>query len=67
MEKLLTPEEAAELLGLTTSSLKSLRFTGKGPEYLKLTAKAVRYTNAGLEAWVEAKVRQGTSDLAEVQ
>jgi hypothetical protein len=59
---LLTPAEAGEQLGLTAASLAQLRYTGGGPCFIKLTAKAVRYRQSDLDSWIVAKVRTSTRD-----
>lgn len=40
---LLTPAEAGAQVGLSAGALAQLRYTGGGPRFIKLTAKAVRY------------------------
>ena len=57
---LLTPDEAGAQLGLSTGALAQLRYTGGGPCFIKLTAKAVRYRQCDLDAWVAAKARTST-------
>ena len=59
---LLTPAEAGEQLGLTPAALAQLRYTGSGPRFIKLTAKAVRYRQSDLDSWVAAKARTSTRD-----
>jgi hypothetical protein len=56
MEKLLSPEEVADLLGLTLSKLSQDRFLGRGIPYIKL-GKAVRYRPSDVESYVEASAR----------
>ena len=45
--------EAAQYLQLATSSLKYWRVKGKGPKYIRLESRSVRYRRADLDAWVE--------------
>jgi hypothetical protein len=59
---LLTPAEAGEQLGLTPAALAQLRYTGSGPCFIKLTAKAVRYRQSDLDSWIAAKARTSTRD-----
>ena len=59
---LLTPEEAGLQLGLTPGALAQLRYTGGGPCFIKLTAKAVRYRQCDLDEWIAAKARTSTRD-----
>ncbi len=57
---LLTPSQAGALLGMTPGALAQLRYTGQGPAFVKLTAKAIRYRQGDLDAWVEANLRTST-------
>ena len=62
--QLLTPAQAGAQLGLTTGALAQLRYLGTGPRFIKLTAKAVRYHQSDLDAWVARKSRTCTRDYA---
>lgn len=55
--------EAALRLGLSPTTLRRWRWAGTGPSYIKLGG-AVRYDVAEIERFIEAGVRQSTSDLA---
>lgn len=52
MERLLTPAEAAEVLGVTEAALAQWRFRRVGPTYMKLNERTVRYSHGQLEEWV---------------
>lgn len=58
---LVKPQEAAELLHLSTSTLAKLRLTGRGPSYRK-HGRSVLYDYRELEAWSNNRVRFSTSD-----
>ena len=60
--EVLTTEEAAMLLGLSTSTLNKWRVYGKGPKFLKL-GRAVRYRKHDLNAFLVARTRQSTKAL----
>ena len=49
----LTPAQAAEYLGVKTSTLRQWRYTGTGPSYSKISARLVRYPQYALEKWLE--------------
>ena len=51
---------ASSYTSLAIPTLRSFRQKGKGPEYRKLGGKAVRYSLAGLRAWVDAQPRGGS-------
>lgn len=66
MEEYLTPEQACALVpGMTKSGLGQLRFTGKGPKFLKPTPKKVVYRKSDVLAWLEASERTSTADVSE--
>jgi predicted DNA-binding transcriptional regulator AlpA len=61
MEKLLTPQEVADHFGMSTAQLAQLRYTGRGPVYLSLSPRKIRYTEAAVEEWLEAQKRTSTA------
>lgn len=64
-ERLLLPEEVAEILQLAPESLGRWRRTGEGPAYVKFgrgRTAPIRYRLADLLEFVERSVRRSTSD-----
>jgi hypothetical protein len=61
--RLLPPETAAEILGVTKPTLARWRCNGVGPVFVKLGAK-VGYQEADLAAWVASNRRQTTARAA---
>jgi hypothetical protein len=59
---LLTEAEAARLLGFTPRFLQQRRYTGNGPKFVRVSARAIRYRLADLEAWAAERLRTSTSD-----
>lgn len=55
-----SPEEAAERLGLKPSTLANLRWSGRGPRYCKCGGR-VRYRLVDLAEWLDAQARSSTS------
>jgi predicted DNA-binding transcriptional regulator AlpA len=51
-ETLLTPKEAAGFLGLPESTLAQWRSQRRGPPYIKLELRLVRYRSSDLEAYI---------------
>jgi hypothetical protein len=51
---LMTTEEAARWLRSAPRTLERWRHSGKGPKYIRLTPRCVRYRLADLEAWATA-------------
>jgi predicted DNA-binding transcriptional regulator AlpA len=56
-----TPE-AAHYLGISESTLNKTRLTGDGPPFVKVMPRAVAYRKPDLDAWLEARLCQSTSD-----
>ena len=63
MLRLLTQSDAAKLLRLSERTLERLRVTGGGPKFVK-AGRAVRYRECDLEAWIDARVVNSTSEEA---
>lgn len=59
-EPLATGKEVAAYLGVTESNLGQLRYVGRGPKFIKLTGRAVRYAWADVFEWVEQQKRDRT-------
>jgi excisionase family DNA binding protein len=47
----LTERDLAALLGVGVSTVQQWRYAGRGPRYVKLGARLVRYHRADVEAW----------------
>ena len=60
---LLTEAEAARLIGFTQRFLQQRRYTGGGPRYIRVSARAIRYRPEDLEAWAAERIRSSTSDV----
>lgn len=59
---LLTPDQAADRLNIPERTLKNWRVQGKGPAFVRYTARCVRYSSEALDAWVQSRIREHTSD-----
>jgi predicted DNA-binding transcriptional regulator AlpA len=60
---LVSPERAAQFLGISRSYLAQMRVRGDGPRFTKL-GRAVRYRLDSLRAWAEAREVTSTSQAA---
>jgi predicted DNA-binding transcriptional regulator AlpA len=49
---LLTPRDAAEILGVPESTLAQWRSQRRGPPYVKLESRLVRYRRSDLEVYI---------------
>jgi predicted DNA-binding transcriptional regulator AlpA len=67
MERLLSESEAAQMTGFKPRTLQLWRMQGTGPDYIKISARAVRYQLSDLAAWVEKHRQTSTSDTAVVE
>jgi predicted DNA-binding transcriptional regulator AlpA len=52
-DPLLRTEEAAEQLGVDPETLVQWRYLGKGPDYIKVGRKYVRYRQSAIDAWID--------------
>lgn len=56
--KLLTSAKVAEMLGVSEWCLRNWRYLGtKGPKFIKLGERFVRYRQSDVEEWVESHTR----------
>jgi len=61
-ELLLTPKEAAEFLGIPLGTLAQWRSQRRGPPYIKLEERLVRYRRSDLEKYLSGHF-VGTGEL----
>lgn len=63
MEDYLKPKNVCELVpGMTESHLGQLRYTGKGPKFLKPTPRTVLYRRRDVIEWLETSERTSTAE-----
>lgn len=60
--KLATDPEFCEFAGLSRGQSAQLRYTGRGPKFIKVTGRQVRYRWADIEQWLEQRTAQSTAD-----
>jgi predicted DNA-binding transcriptional regulator AlpA len=53
---LLRTREAAKLLGMSPRALDAWRSAGRGPRFVRVSARCVRYRRRDLEEWAEARL-----------
>lgn len=58
-----SPAEAAERLGIRESTLANMRWSGRGPTYVKVGGR-VRYRIAEIAEYLDAQARSSTSAAA---
>jgi len=59
---LLTTIQAAEILSLKPRTMESWRFCGRGPRFIAISTRAVRYRLSDITEWIDAHARISTSD-----
>ncbi|MEQ8268303.1 MAG: helix-turn-helix domain-containing protein [Parvibaculum sp.] len=64
LDRLLNEHEAAEFLSYTTRALQNWRVRGGGPNYIKVSARSIRYRRRDLIAWVEERTYSNSSQAA---
>jgi len=52
-QTLLTEQQAAEWLGLSFHTLRDWRWRKKGPPWVQVSAKCIRYIVADLQKWLD--------------
>jgi len=61
-KRIFRTREAAEYLGLSASTLEKKRMTGDGPDFIRITGRAVGYDIADLNSWIDGQRRASTSE-----
>jgi len=59
---LLNEVEAAAFLGISPRALQKWRVNGRGPEFLRLSSRCIRYSRANLLGWLKARVCRNTAE-----
>jgi predicted DNA-binding transcriptional regulator AlpA len=57
-----TPKETARRLKISVSWLAKARMRGDGPPFIKVSERAIRYTDAALMQWMKSRQRLSTSE-----
>lgn len=61
-EKLLTGQEAAEILGISNQTMRIHRIKGGGVKFVKV-GRMVRYRKSDIEAYLNARTFDNTSQV----
>jgi len=67
LESLVKENKAATFLGHQVRTLQKWRLSGVGPVFVRISRRSVRYRRRELIAWVNARLRQSTSDIGSAQ
>lgn len=63
LDQLVCEKEAAAFLGYTIRALQNWRLRGGGPQFVKVSARSIRYRRRDLIVWTEARLRRNTSEM----
>jgi predicted DNA-binding transcriptional regulator AlpA len=58
---LATDDDFCAYAGITKGQSAQLRYMGRGPNFVKLTGRQVRYRWSDIEKWVESRTRSRTN------
>lgn len=61
-DKLINEQTAADILGVTRQCMSQWRYTGKGPRYVQVSKKCIRYRMKELNEYIESRVMRSTSE-----
>jgi len=64
--ELINERAGGEFLGLTDRTMQAYRQRGRGPPFVRISSRCIRYRRFDLKAWAEARMRSSTSDIGEV-
>ncbi len=62
LDSLVRQEGAAIILGVTPRCLENWRHRGGGPNFIRISARCIRYRRSDINKWIEERVRTSTSD-----
>ena len=57
---LMTPAQTSKYLGLAENTLAKWRQQGKGPRWIQINGRCVRYDPIDVDLWVNSRKRQST-------
>ena len=63
-DRLCTPEETGDLLGVAPQTLAHWRVRGSGPRFITLSARCVRYRASDIRRWLEERAKESTAENA---
>ena len=60
-DKYITEKQASELTGLSVAFFQKKRWQGDGPPFIRVSARAIRYKESVLRAWMDEREKMSTS------
>jgi predicted DNA-binding transcriptional regulator AlpA len=65
--RLLTPEDVAEVTGLSVETLAQWRSQKRGISYVKISRNCVRYRQSDLDGWLAERIVRTDQDVPKTQ
>ncbi len=60
---LLTEKETSKITGFSIRTHQKWRIEGRGPKFMRISSRAIRYRRQDIEQWIESQqLRSSTSD-----
>ena len=63
LEKLVNERQAAKILSVSPRALQKWRSNGRGPLFVRISARCIRYRLPDLAKWTADRLRRSTSDV----
>lgn len=60
-DRLYSIEEVADYLGLSRAALAQMRYERRGPKWVKISARVIKYRGRELRQWLDTRLRDSTS------
>lgn len=54
-DRFITPKKTAEILQVKDRTLEQWRLYGKGPPYIRVSRRCIRYDEQAVRQWMEAR------------
>ncbi len=64
--RLVDEQDAADYVGFTKRALQNWRHRGGGPQYVRVSSRAIRYRLCDLDDWATARLVSNTSQPLDV-
>ncbi len=63
VESLVNERQAAKILAVSPRALQKWRSNGRGPLFVRISARCIRYRPRDLATWATDRIRRSTSDI----
>ncbi len=60
--ELINEKDAADFIDLKPRTLQGMRYRGRGPPFVRISSRCIKYRRIDLLRWAEDHLRQSTSD-----